>query len=212
MKTSGSLPLSEGSLLGKSLLEEQIVTLTHTHSCTYTLPQTNTDAHTHAHTCCFPTEGTLDRGSPTCHCGSNYPAGSLPGPSPAGLRITNHISEHTHAHTHTLYIVMGTHVRLHTPGCAFHPQFTLRKLMARTNRNDVLAHTSCSSQEKSLRGCGRSRKRAPYTPSVIDKCIIKDETAKRSVCTYSRRRGKSINMYAKDGARKSSEIWWAALA
>ncbi len=49
MKTSGSLPPSEGSLLGKSLLEEEMAKLTHRAAHT----------RTHAHTHCFPTEGTL---------------------------------------------------------------------------------------------------------------------------------------------------------
>lgn len=137
----------------------------------------HTEPHTLTHTLWLPPRwGNSDRGSPTCHCGSNYPAGSLHGPSPAGLHITNHITEHTHteyahwragghaAHpqVHTLYIFVDTHTGLHTLGCAFHPQFTLHKLMARTNRNDVLVQTSCSSQEKhtSLRGCERSCKHA----------------------------------------------------
>ena len=149
--------------------------------------------HRAAHTLTLlPHWGNSDRGSPTCHCGSNYPAGSLHGPSPAGLHITNHITEHTHtenahwrtggAHctptsTHTVHIHRHTHTHththtwLHTPGCAFHPQFALHKLMARTNRNDVLVQTSCSSQEKhtSLWGCECSCKYAhtPHTHTCI---------------------------------------------
>lgn len=55
----------------------------------------HTELHTHTLPL-LPHWGNSDRGSPTCHCGSNYPAGSLHGPSPAGLHITNHITEHTH--------------------------------------------------------------------------------------------------------------------
>lgn len=179
MKTSGSLPLSEGSLLGKSLLEEQIVTLTHTQLHKHTIARKHGRTHTHA---ASPLRELLTEAAlPVTVAAIILQVLSPDRLLQVSALLTTSVS--THTHSHTLYIVMGTHVWLHTPGCAFHPQFTLCKLMARTNRNDVLAHTSCSSQEKhtSLRGCGRSRKRAPYTSSVIEKCIIKDETAKRSV-------------------------------
>lgn len=194
MKTSGRLPLSEGSLLGKCLLEERMVKLTHTRTHRLTnslLPQ-------------LPHWGNSDRGSPTCHCGSNYPAGSLHGLSPAGLHITNHITEHTHLlsmhtdaqegtlHTHeyTYCTYSHTHTRTYgcMCGCAFHPQFALHRLMARTNRNDVLVQTSCSSQEKhtTLCGCECSCKHVHISlmGSAKDKHIIKGETGKKSANTH----------------------------
>lgn len=75
----------------------------HTHAQTHTQ---HSQTHTNTHTLTYlypPCSENSDRDSPTCHCGSNYPAGSLYGPSSAGLHITNHITElllSSH-HTHT---------------------------------------------------------------------------------------------------------------
>lgn len=168
----------------------------------------NGEADTHARTDwrtrsfpSFPTEGTL-RGSPTCHCGSNYPAGSLHGLSPAGLHITNHITEHTHLlsmhtdaqegtlHTHEYTYCTYSHIRTYgcMCSCAFHPQFALHRLMARTNCNDVLVQTSCSSQEKhtTLCGCECSCKHVHISlmGSAKDKYVIKGETGKKSANTH----------------------------
>lgn len=150
----------------------------------------------------LPHWGNSDRGSPTCHCGSNYPAGSLHGLSPAGLHITNHITEHTHLlsmhtdaqegtlHTHEYTYCTYSHTRTYgcMCGCAFHPQFALHRLMARTNCNDVLVQTSCSSQEKhtTLCGCECSCKHVHISlmGSAKDKYVIKGETVKKSANTH----------------------------
>lgn len=124
--------------------------------------------HTHSH--CFPAEGALDRGSPTCHCGSNYPAGSLAVHHLLQLSalLTTSVSTHilsVHTDTrggglqnHTFRQYSHTHNRQYKPGRVFHPQFTLHRLMARTNLNDVLVHTSCSSEDKHISLYGHSCK------------------------------------------------------
>lgn len=156
MKTFWSLPPSEGNLQGKSLLEEQIVTLTH--SAAHTLPL-------------LPCWGNSWQRQPYLSLWQQLSCRfSHRPPSPAALCITNHISEHTHTeyaqwHTgwwttkpHVSSIFTHTHNRQYKPGRVFHPQFSLHRLMAQTNLNDVLAHTSCSSEDKHISLYGHSCK------------------------------------------------------
>lgn len=194
MKTSGRLPLSEGSLLGKCLLEERMVKLTHTHA--------RTDWRTRSFPS-FPTEGTLTEAAlPVTVAAIILQALSTDCLLQVSTLLTTSLSTHTYsvctlthrrAHctptsTHTVHI--HTHTRTYgcMCGCAFHPQFALHRLMARTNRNDVLVQTSCSSQEKhtTLCGCECSCKHVHISlmGSAKDKYIIKGETGKKSANTH----------------------------
>lgn len=201
MKTSGSLPPAEGSLLGKCLLEEGIVKLTQ--SCT----------NTHPHTLpMIPYWGNSDRGSPTCHCGSNYPAGSLHGPSPAGLHITNHITEHTHtecAHCtpHILYIF--THTQTHT-----HAWLCFSSTIHSPQANGSNESQWCVGADILLKP-GETHiiimwmwvltQAWTHTSSVLNKCSITDETARKSANTHTIK-PKLINKYAKAIIRQSLEM------
>ncbi len=182
MKTSGSLPPSEESLLGGKLMGGRAGEAD-TRNCTHLHTHTHTHTHTtHTHTLfhCFPTEGTLTEAAlPVTVAAIILQALSTDHLLQVSTLLTTSLSTHIlsmhtdtregggHAahppvHILNIFIDTSTHIWLQTPGCAFHPQFALHKLMARTNRNDVLVQTSCSSQEKhtSLRGCECSCKRA----------------------------------------------------
>lgn len=192
MKTSGRLPLSEGSLLGKCLLEERMVKLTHTHAQTDELAPSPAS----------PLRELWQR-QPYLSLWQQLSCRLSPRTvSPAGLHITNHITEHTHLlsmhtdaqegtlHTHEYTYCTYSHTRTYgcMCGCAFHPQFALHRLMARTNCNDVLVQTSCSSQEKhtTLCGCECSCKHVHISlmGSAKDKYVIKGETGKKSANTH----------------------------
>lgn len=170
----------------------------------------NGEADTHARTDwrtrsfpSFPTEGTLTEAAlPVTVAAIILQALSTDCLLQVSTLLTTSLSTHTYwvctlthrrAHctptsTHTVHI--HTHTRTYgcMCGCAFHPQFALHRLMAWTNRNDVLVQTSCSSQEKhtTLCGCECSCKHVHIflMGSAKDKHIIKGETGKKSANTH----------------------------